>query len=169
MSTTSYHVPANFSSIVAVPAVPQRLDTCQVFQVSHDDSLLSPIDQFIVNTLPLNRSWLTRDPQQEFERHEGLVLVLGYVSAVESYMRALIRRVLLVDPVAQKTCQTKVVTYAAACVSKPELLPEALMEEHVFSGEDHVTQGLSKFLAVEVKDAALKDLIEQYGDRKSVV
>lgn len=165
MTAPLRHVPANYSSMVPIPAPTTRLDTCTVFQVSHDDSMMSPIDQFIENTLPLNLMWAKRKPNERFERFEGVLLVLGYVSAVESYMRALIRRVLVVDDVAKEQCHTFTVSYAAARVHEPAMLPEALLEEHAFSGAKGIKNGLTKFLGVEVaQDRALVELIDQYGD-----
>ncbi|TDR38423.1 hypothetical protein DFR29_12195 [Tahibacter aquaticus] len=165
MTAPLRHVPANYSSMVPIPAPTTRLDTCTVFQISHDDSMLSPIDQFITNTLPLNLMWAKRGPTERFERFEGVLLVLGYVSAVESYMRALIRRVLVVDEIAKEKCHSLTVSYAAAQVHGSDMLPEALLEEHAFSGAKGITSGLIKFLGVDVApDKALVDLIDQYGD-----
>jgi hypothetical protein len=164
MKSKSRHVPVNYSSIVAIPAVGGPVDTSKLFQAGHDDSSLSPIDQFIENTLPLNLMWVSKDKSKHLERFEGVLLVLGYVSAVESFMRALIRRILVVDLHSMECCQALTVSFSAAKIHTPEMLPDALLEEQVFSGEKGITTGLTKFLNVAIHDAKLKDLIAQYDN-----
>ena len=163
MKSKKRHAPVNYSNIVAIPAVVLPVDTSKLFQAGHDDSFLSPIDQFIDNTLPLNLMWLRKDKAKPLERFEGVLLVLGYVSAVESFMRALIRRVLVVDLFSMEHCQALTVSFSAAKIHKPETLPDALLEEQVFSGDQGIVSGLAKFLNIKIEDKTLNERVTQYG------
>ena len=156
-------ISADFSAIVAVREVKHVLDTRLLFDADHDDSLISPIDQFIENTLRLNKMWVSKDANTVLESELGILLLLGYVSAVESYMRAMIRRLVAIDPFSQKHCENLQLSFAAAVHHKAPMLPEALLEESVFSGKKGITGGLLKFLDVDAKSSkALNRLLEQY-------
>ncbi|MEI2453144.1 hypothetical protein [Lysobacter firmicutimachus] len=139
------------------------MNTAALFDLKHDDSATSPIDQFIENTLRLNKMWVGNTATTSLEQELGILLILGYVSAVESFMRALIRRVLTVDPYSQSQCETYTLSYAAANHHRSEMLPEALLEEQMFSGKKGIRDGLRKFLDLELKENVIVELLEQYG------
>lgn len=153
----------DFAAILAVREFKSKLDTLVLFDVKHDDSDISPIDQFIENSLRLNKLWAIGDPSQEIEPEIGILLLLGYISAVESYMRALIRRLIACDQFSQQTCESFQVSFGAALHHKPNVLPEALLEETVFSGKDEITKALNKFIGFQINsNKALTALLVQY-------
>ncbi|VVM63595.1 hypothetical protein [Pseudomonas fluorescens] len=153
----------DFANLVAVRPLIGTIQTGTLFDITHDDSDTSPIDQFIENTLRLNRMWVARQADEAIETELGILLILGYVSAVESFMRALLRRVVFIDPYCQKACEKAVLSYGAAKHQKQEMLPEALLEESVFSGKKGIVEGLKKFLTFELKDKALMELLNNYN------
>lgn len=145
-------VSTDFSTIVSVRPTDFDLDTRTLFDQQHDDSLVSPIDQFFQNTRGLTRLW-TGDGADFASRPEvGILLLLGYVSAVESYMRAMIRRVVAIDCFSQFHCEKQQLSYAAAIHHhRTAMLPEALLEESVFNGKKEVLNGLTKFLNIKLE------------------
>lgn len=153
----------DFANLVAVRPLIGAIQTGTLFDVTHDDSDVSPIDQFIENTLRLNRMWVARQADEVIETELGILLILGYVSAVESFMRALLRRVVFIDPYCQKACEKAVLSYGAAKHQRQEMLPEALLEESVFSGKKGIIDGLKKFLTFDLKDKALVELLNNYN------
>ncbi|HEL3255152.1 TPA: hypothetical protein UMF52_000418 [Stenotrophomonas maltophilia] len=137
---------ADFSAILTVRQLTGEIDTRQWFHADHDDSDVSPIDQFIDNAVSLNKMWVGTGGDAFLPRELGMLLILGYVSAVEGFFRALIRRILMIDPYSQLHCETYTLTYAAARHQRQSLLPEALLEEVVFSGKKQVITNIQKFL-----------------------
>lgn len=153
----------DFAAILAVRDFNTKLDTLVLFDVMHDDSDVSPIDQFIENSLRLNKLWAIGDLSQEIAPEIGILLLLGYVSAVESYMRVLIRRLISIDQFSQQSCVSFQVSFGAALHHKLDVLPEALLEETVFSGKDEIIKALRKFIGLDIKNnKALTALLDQY-------
>lgn len=124
----------DWRSIVAVQAV-GRPDTKVMFRQSRGDAEVSPIDVFIRNTRAINMLYIghVRDgtPMQP---ELGSLVLLGYMSAVESYFRAVLRGAIQIDVKAQKAVEAMPVTFGAAMHHRPELLPEALFEGVSFAG-----------------------------------
>lgn len=152
----------DFAAILAVRDSKTTLDTLGLFDAKHDDSDISPIDQFIENSLRLNMLWATGDPKQEIKPEIGILLLLGYISAVESYMRALIRRIISCDPFSQQRCESLQLSFGAALHHKPNVLPEALLEETVFAGKKNLIEAVNKFVDYQINDKAIKELLNQY-------
>lgn len=160
--TTPASVSEDFAAVVTIRESTAILDTKILFNSSYDDSDMSPIDQFIVNTLPLNKMWSTIESGGDLEPQVGILLLLGYVSAVESYMRAIIRRLITCDRFSQKCCEKFQLSFGAAVHHRYDLLPEALLEETVFTGENEITKALKKFIGYELSNKAIQGLLGQY-------
>lgn len=159
--TKSTIISDDWATIVAVRVLKERLDTCLLFNSTHDDSKTSPIDQFIENALGLNKLWATH-PTDTLAPEVGILLLLGYVSAVESYMRALVRRLIYCDPFSQECCEKLQLSYGAALHHKADVLPEALLEETVFSGKAEITKALDKFVGFKLNNKSILELLDQY-------
>ncbi|MBD8699016.1 hypothetical protein IFT54_04210 [Sphingomonas sp. CFBP 13714] len=124
----------DWRSIVTVQAI-GRPETKVMFRQERVDPDASPIDVFIRNTVAINmlyighvRDGITMAPEL------GSLVLLGYMSAVESYFRAVLRGAIHIDPKAQKAVEAMQVTYGAALHHSRELLPEALFEGVSFAG-----------------------------------
>lgn len=120
-------------------------DTAPLFDSSQTDPPHSAIDQFFQATRDLN----VLLPRTGYTPQLGHLILLGHMSAVESYFRTMIRRVILVDPVAQAAVQHMDINYAAALHHRDiSLLPEALFERTSFSSSGAITDALKGFLGI---------------------
>ena len=79
----------------------------------------------------------------------GALAVLGYMSAVESYFRALIRKLIEVDDQVRSLVEPMTISYGAACHHNAALLPEALMEHMSFAGEKTIVDVLRNLLGIK--------------------
>ena len=86
------------------------------------------------------------------------LLVLGYVSAVESYLREIIRKLVIIDIPSQKKCEDKSITYGAATAYSDEMLPDALLENYSFAGKKNIVSSLTNFLGITMQQSADPDL-----------
>lgn len=113
-----------------------RPDTKAMFKAAPGTGEPSPIDAFVANTNAINKLYVHHlDPGgPPLPRELGTLVLLGYMSAVESYFRTVLRRTIMIDTRAKKSVETMQVSYAAAIHHKPELLPEALLEGQSFAG-----------------------------------
>lgn len=139
----------NYTSIVAVRAPKAKIDTTLFFDEAHTEANTSPVDQFLENCLSLNRHWATLTPETEIPPELSRLFLLGYVSAVESYMRSLISRLVYCDVFTQNCCEPLQLSYGAALHHRKPSLPDALLEETVFSVNKSIPQALTKFVGME--------------------
>jgi hypothetical protein len=145
--------------------------------MTHVDAPSSPIDQFIVKNRELNallldpnnfksqiddlnaRSRLSQkaynslngslsDPSRISPVLANLVL-LGHISAVESYFRALFREVVLIDSETQKNCYEKMLSYGAVLVHEKKTLPDALLELISFSSRRNIEDILKDYFGIK--------------------
>lgn len=130
------------TSSMAVTAV----DTSALFDQAYAEPELSPIDQYFANNKPLNLI----SSSQSFKQDLASIVLLGYMSAVESYFRAILRGVIIIDSYSQKLVENADIPYAAAIHHQGHLLPEALLE------------GVSLASATKLKDT-LKSLLGLKG------
>lgn len=149
----------DYSAIVTVRLPSTNFDTSSFFSTETGEKL-SPIDEFLKNAVSLNLLWATESG--DINSQLANLLLLGYVSAVEGYMRSLIRTLILNDSLVQKKCESLQVSYTAALHHSKNLLPEALLEETVFSGRTNITQNLTKYLDINNLNASLGDLLNRY-------
>lgn len=131
------------------PALVFSFETHKKFDALSIDNNNSPLDLFISNTKQLH---LLRS--SGITTTLGHLLLLGYVSAAESYLRALIRNLINHDEYIQSIVSDKTVSYAAAHHHKKELLPEALLEDFSLASPYNVFE-------------TLKDIIGMKGQRPS--
>lgn len=154
-------------------------DFSRVVDTSHVVSTTSPIDQFINKNRELNS--LLLDPNNFKDKIQDLhtrrrisnrgkielevalfdrnsispvlanLVLLGHISAVESYFREIFRRLILIDEATQKTCYEKMLNYGAVLVHDKESLPDALLELISFSSKRNITETLREFFGVKGK------------------
>lgn len=134
-----------------IEAITSPFKTNTIFDEKHHDDDLSPIDLFIKNTAQLHILKIS-----ENDHVLSNLLLLGYVSAAESYLRSLIRRLVSCDEYIQSIVAEKNVSYAAAFHHKKELLPEALLEDFSFANPYNIFE-------------TLKDLIGMKGARPAAM
>ncbi len=105
----------------------QPIRTSSLFDCNHTEPSCSAIDRFIHKTLDLN-ILQGRLGGSSIDPTSCNLLLLGYVSAVESYFRELIRRLVLIDDLSRKNSLRLNVTYGAATTYAGDHLPEALLD-----------------------------------------
>lgn len=153
---------SNYSAIVAVRGTRQPLDTSMLFDDSFNEGKLSPVDLFLENSVALNRQWTTLPQNEEVAPEVGRLLLVGYASAVEGYMRSLIRRLVHIDPYTANICAPLQLSYAAAIHHPRETLPDALLEEVSFSSQNQIGPSLKKFAGVEKLSAGTALLLTEF-------
>ncbi|ENZ1719529.1 MULTISPECIES: hypothetical protein [Pseudomonas] len=138
---------ADYSAIVKVTPFTQILSTEALFDKSHKLSKLSPIDEFIENANKLNLLWINQD---EISSEFASILFLGYFSAVESYVRALVRTLIQTDIYSQKCAENQQITFGAALHHNKQLLPEALMDNHSFTASENILKTFKSLTDIEL-------------------
>lgn len=126
---------ADYRSITVTQAFPE-FSTPSMFDASASQLGVSPIDAFIADTNELNRLYLGyADPTSSpLPRSLGSIVLLGYMSAVESFLRAVIRRIVLVDEFTARKAEPLTLQFGAALHHSKNLMPEALLEGYSFAG-----------------------------------
>lgn len=133
-----------FFELCKLEAITSAFETSSKFDVAHSDNNLSPIDLFITNTKQLNKL-VTSD----YTPVLGNLILLGYVSAAESYIRALIRKLIHCDEYISALVSEKSVSYAAALHHKKEILPEALLEDFSLASPYNVFETLKELIGMK--------------------
>lgn len=153
---------SNYGAIVTVRPTRQRIDTSALFDASYSEAGASPVDQFLENCLALNRQWTTLKPIEEVVPELSRLILVGYVSAVEGYMRSLIRKLVHLDPYTRNICAPLQLSFAAAIHHQPAMLPDALLEEVSFSTQKVIEPSLLKFVGTKALSRGTKDLLEEF-------
>lgn len=91
----------------------------------------------------------------------GLVL-LGFISSVESYLRNLTTRLVFADEFVEKRAEDQKLTYGAARYHSKELLAEAFLEEMTLISKEHVETLLRSVMGVEFFGDRFKLYINEY-------
>jgi hypothetical protein len=143
-----------FNYKISSDMVYMELDTQVLFDGSYCEPRgLSPLTTFFQKTALLNSLWQVEMPEQLPN-----LLVLGYVSAVESYLREIIRKLVIIDIPSQKKCEDKNITYGAATTYEKTMLPDALLEECSFADKKNIVDSLKNFLGINFQKSEEPDL-----------
>lgn len=108
---------------------------------------------------------LAQDESDEWRQLTSLV-ILGFVSSVESYCRAIIRRLLLVDNLSRRSSYGRPLSYGAAVFHSQELLPEALLESVSFHNPKNIKDAFKEFLGIQIalqKDSEINEALADYN------
>lgn len=138
-STPVITLAPSFRSITTVSGGAVRVETVPLFDRAHVDHNRSPIDQYIENTNALNRLYLNVEPMPP---EMGSLVLLGLMSAVESYFRAMFRGVINVDEHASRLAEPQVVSFGAALHLDAKMLPEAVLEEYSFASAKNIKDAI---------------------------
>jgi hypothetical protein len=136
-------VSVDYRAITNTNPLKPGFDTTLIFDVSKKSSGVSPIDEFITNNNEINKIWL--GPVEPSPELASLVL-LGYVSAVESYMRALFRELIHIDFSCRRHLSSSQISFSAAMNHERINMPDALLEATTFIGTDSIKKAVTKFL-----------------------
>lgn len=153
-------VSADYSAITTIGAhsIPCS-NTVDLFNCSYVEDSVSAIDVFIANCKAINLIWgNSASISPEF----GRLLLLGYVSAVESFFRTVIRSIINTDAKAQSDAHSYVVPYGAVLYHTKSIVADALLEGISFASEKEVKNALNKFLDVSNLPDDIKGILAEY-------
>ena len=156
-------------NITPSEALTETLDATLLFPVAATSTLVSPVDRFIENSNRLSVIYANSPFREAFTPELGAVLLLGYVLAVESYLRGVVRGLVHVDEHTEFLASPKELTYFAASHHARELLPEALLESISFSNSATVSFTLKEFCGITGMGNGnfpkeLKPVFDKYSD-----
>lgn len=134
------------SITVSLSGVTPGLVTHQLFDANHREPAGSPLDEFHRRLNELN---VLVPPPGSFQSTHGQLFLLGTISAVESYVRTLLRRLILLDVVSQTLVQDQHVSYGAALHLPKDLMPEAILERVSFTSQRRIVDALRLLLGVK--------------------
>lgn len=152
----------NYVSIVTVRAPKVPIDTAALFDSGYTEKNVSPIYEFLENCVLLNGHWTKLGPAQELSPEMSRLLLIGYVSAVEGYMRSLIRKLIICDPFTRDICAPLQLSFAAVLHHAPEALPDALLEETSFSTQKVIASALLKFVGLKQPSVGTRKLLDEF-------
>lgn len=132
-------------NISPTAALTEVLDAASFFDAEQDHPENSPVDRYLENSNKLSKLYTNAT---EVTPELGAVLLLGYVSAVESYMRGIISGLVHIDEHTGNLAAPKQLSYFAATNHVPQLLPEALFDSVSFSGASNVSSSLKEFCGI---------------------
>ena len=102
----------------------------------------------------------TRRVEDDITRQLNNLILLGYISAVESYFRCLTRQLVWADELTAEKVKDLKITYGAARHAEPELLPEAFLEDMTFITADSIKALLSGVIGIPSQ--GIDDVIIEY-------
>lgn len=165
--------------VCSASSISTSFDFSRAVDSTHVEPVIAPIDQFIEKNRELNAMLL--DPNNFKTKINSLhgarkvsgkgkqalelalfdnssispvlanLVLLGHISAVESYFRAIFRKLILIDETTQKTCYQKELIYGAVLVHERDTLPDALLELISFSSKKNIEESLRDFFGVKGK------------------
>ncbi|MCP4157148.1 MAG: hypothetical protein GY757_56070 [bacterium] len=153
---------ANFEyRVVRIDNATAYLETGKMFDKNYNEPALSPIDMFIEKTRELNK--LIGPEPENMQPQLANLITLGYVSAVESYFRNLLRQLIVIDEASRIKCETQTLTYGAAISYDKNMLPESLLENSSFASKENIKKALKNFLGIKnTYPVDVEGVIEQF-------
>ncbi|MFM2659211.1 hypothetical protein AAFX15_03240 [Vibrio chagasii] len=139
---------------------PPEVDFSSIFDHSFNDHGASPIELFLDNF----RNVIKLVYVDNVTPTKCNLILLGLVSAAESYVRSVIRRLILCDNHIFSLAMSKNVTFAAAQYHNKDTLPEALIEHCSFANSYKIFSNLNEFIGMPTSvPPELSRLAEQYN------
>lgn len=156
MATTP--ISSDYSAITTIGSLGTIcVNTVELFNCDYVENADSAIDAFIENCKEINKIWAGL---QEISPEFGRLLLLGYVSAIESFFRTVLRSIINTDAKAQSDAHSYVVPYGAVLYHNKNTIAEALLEGYSFASEKDVKAALTKFLDTTPTEAIKTMLVE---------
>jgi hypothetical protein len=126
---------------------------------------ISAVDEFLQNAYAINKLFLHFEAGPDLEMPAELagLVVLGYMSAVESYLRKLTRHLIGIDDLVCQKFEQKPLSFGAALHLKKEMLPEALLENISFSDAAAVKELYRSLCDASNVPAELEAILQDYN------
>lgn len=156
-------VSADYSAITTIgtPSAPFA-NTVALFNCTYVEGSVSAIDAFIENCKEISKLWAG---QPTISPEFGRLLLLGYVSAVESFFRTVLRSIINTDAKVRSDAHSLVVPFGAVLYHDKRTVAEALLEGYSFAGEKDIKTAFNKFL--DVSNIA-KDMAAMLSDYEKI-
>lgn len=168
---TAYNFQVNEFSITS------PFKTENFFDISHTEIPNSPIDKFFAKVTELNK--LILDPRDVLSQIHSLeqqalistdikvqikntinnvstinpvminLVLLGFISAIESYLREIISKLIHFDEKSMQACEHREVLYGAVIHAELDVLPETLLESTSFTRKDTIKDVIKDFLGLK--------------------
>ena len=155
------NVSADYSAItnIGLLGISPCPDTVSLFDCSYSEVSTSAVDIYIENCREINKLWAgSSSVFSEFSR----LLLLGYVSAVESYFRTIISTVINTDDKARADAHTYTISFGAVLFQNKQSMAEALLEGISFASEEAIRKAFLKFLAIKDIPEDIKSLLLEF-------
>lgn len=158
MSTSPFS--ADYSAITTIGVLGNPCsNTVDFFDCNHVEKSTSAIDTYIENCKEINKLWGTvADVSPEFSR----LLLLGYVSAIESFLRSVFRSIINTDAKAKADAYSYVVPFGAVLYHSKETVAESLLEGISFASEQAIKSAINKFLDCSNIPDDIKAMLEEF-------
>ena len=128
-------------------------DTVTCFNTNHSEIQRSPIDNCFEKINNLNLIYVKvgslLGPQKDIIDTQSNLILLGYISAVESYLREIIRKLIILDKPSRISSEEQLLNYGAAINYNTEMLPEALLERSSFASKKNISEAFKLFLGLK--------------------
>lgn len=144
----------NFSHRINLTATAiAPIDTSTCFNKTHIEVLQSPIDNCFekmnnLNIIHVRFSTIPGITPALTETQNNLIL-LGYISAVESYLREIIRKLIILDKPSRSSSFSQQLSYGAAINYPEHLLPEALLEKSSYASKSNIIEAFRNFIGIK--------------------
>lgn len=129
--------------------------TVGIFDNTHVQSKKSAIDDFIdkrTSLFALIKPYENRIG--ELPKELTSMVFLGCISAVESYVRKIVRCIINVDKFSCKNCEGQMLKFGAVLLHQDKtMLPEALLEEYSFASGWNIKETISKLLGIKCENS----------------
>ncbi|MEK4701004.1 hypothetical protein MKX47_15710 [Solibacillus sp. FSL R7-0668] len=145
---------SKFNYVISSHTPVSNFSTEGLFDETYEEPKQSAIDDFIEKRQALFR--LIRPYESSIEnipKDLTNMIVLGSVSAVESFIRKLIRSIIINDEISKTKCEGVTLKYGAVISNQNLLmLPEALLEGYSFTNGKNIRETLKSLLGVTLKN-----------------
>lgn len=142
-----------------------NFDTKRLFDNDFVHSKKSAIDDFVEKRKSLFALLKPyEDNIEEAPNDLKNMILLGCISAVESYIRKIIRTVINVDKISRENCEGEPLKYGAALSHSDEnMLPEALLEGYSFTNGKNIRETINKLLKINCATTSLNVVLKDFS------
>jgi hypothetical protein len=157
---------AKFNYSVSAYTPVSNFSTIGLFDDGYEHSTKSAIDEFIDKRTAL---FALLSPYGQTIGNVPYeltnMILLGCVSAVESYIRKIVRSIINTDSFSRKKCEAQTLTYGAAISHQDiDMLPEALLEGYSFANGKNIKDTIKAFLDIQCdQNSALKTTFAEFS------
>lgn len=141
---TKSPISADYAAITTIGALSDPCTkTVDFFDCNYVETSFSAIDTYIENCKEINKLW---GNDTKISPELSRLLLLGYVSAIESFLRSAFRSIINTDAKAQADAHSYTMPYGAFLYHSKETGAESLLEGISFANGQAIKSAIGKFL-----------------------